>query len=210
MPRDYHRCDSTARRAHVAGSKSGGAARAHVLHSSARCLELPPTISIHMKSLLAASLLASATIAVAQTPSTSPNGASWMRYPAISPDGKTIAFTFKGDIYKVSSAGGTATPLTTHTANDYAPVWSHDGKQIAFASDRYGNYDIYVISADGGEAKRLTFHSANETPYTFTSDDKDVIFGAARQDAAANRQYPTGAQPELYVVPAAGGRPIQI
>src|ERR1043166_2869143 len=163
-----------------------------------------------MKSLLAAALLACAALAAAQSPSTSAQGASWMRYPAISPDGKTIAFTFKGDISKVSSAGGTATPLTTHTANDYAPVWSHDGKQIAFASDRYGNYDIFVISADGGEAKRLTFHSANETPYTFTADDKNIIFGAARQDAASNRQFPSGALPELYQVPAGGGRPIQI
>src|SRR5215470_14070501 len=122
-----------------------------------------------MKSALVAALLASAVPAVAQSPSTSQQGASWMRYPAISPDGKTIAFTFKGDIYKVSSSGGTATPLTTHTANDYMPVWSHDGKRIAFASDRYGNYDIYVISAEGGEAKRLTYHSANETPFSFTA-----------------------------------------
>ena len=164
-----------------------------------------------MKSLIVAfTLIASTTTVGAQSPSTSPQGASWMRYPAISPDGKTIVFTFKGDLYKVSSAGGTAMPITTHTANDYMPVWSHDGKQIAFASDRYGNYDIYVISADGGEAKRLTFHSANETPYSFTADDKDIIFGAARQDAASNRQFPTGSQPELYEVPASGGRPIQI
>src|SRR6476620_8207066 len=161
-----------------------------------------------MKSLIALALLASAT--AAQTPSTSPVGASWMRYPAISPDGKTIAFTFKGDLYKVSASGGTATPLTTHTANDFMPVWSHDGKRIAFASDRYGNFDVYVIPAEGGEAKRLTFHSAPEYPYSFTADDKNIIFGAARQDAAANRQYPTGAQPELYEVAATGGRPVQI
>ena len=146
----------------------------------------------------------------AQSPSASATGASWMRYPAISPDGKTIAFTFKGDLYKVASSGGTATPLTTHTANDFMPVWSHDGKRIAFASDRYGNYDIYVIAAEGGEAKRLTFHSASEYPYTFTADDRNIVFGAARQDAAANRQFPTAAQPELYEVPTAGGRPIQI
>ncbi len=161
-----------------------------------------------MKSLLALALVASA--AAAQTPSTSPVGASWMRYPAISPDGKTIAFTFKGDLYKVPATGGTATPLTTHTANDFMPVWSHDGKRIAFASDRYGNFDVYVISAEGGEAKRLTFHSAPEYPYTFTADDKNIIFGATRQDAASNRQFPTGAQPELYEVAANGGRPVQI
>ena len=143
-------------------------------------------------------------IASAQTPSTSPAGASWMRYPSISPDGKTIAFTFKGDIYRVSSAGGTAIPLTSHTANDFMPVWSHDGKQIAFASDRYGNYDIYVINADGGEAKRLTFHSADEFPTSFSADDRSILFSSARQDAASNRQFPTAALPELYEVP--GGR----
>ena len=133
-----------------------------------------------------------------------------MRYPAISPDGKTIAFTFKGDIYRIPSAGGTATPLTSHTANDFMPVWSHDGKQIAFASDRYGNYDIYVINADGGEAKRLTFHSADEFPTSFSADDKSILFSSARQDAASNRQFPTAALPELYEVPAAGGRPTQV
>ncbi|MBC8087853.1 MAG: PD40 domain-containing protein [Phycisphaerae bacterium] len=151
-----------------------------------------------------------ATPANAQSPSTATTGASWMRYPAISPDGKTIAFTYKGDLYKVASSGGTATPLTTHTANDFMPVWSPDGKQIAFASDRYGNYDIYSIAADGGEARRLTFHSASEYPYSFSGDNKHVIFGAARQDAAANRQYPTGSQPELYEVAATGGRPMQV
>ena len=126
--------------------------------------------------------------------------------PAISPDGRQSPSP-KGDIYKVSSA---APGVTTHTANDFMPVWSHDGKQIAFASDRYGNNDIYIISAEGGEAKRLTFHSSNELPFSFTADDKGIIYGAARQDAAANRQFPTGALPELYQVPAAGGRPIQI
>jgi tricorn protease len=162
------------------------------------------------RALVGVAIVANSAVATAQSPSTSPAGASWMRYPAISPDGKTIVFTYKGDLYRVSSAGGSAVPLTTHVANDFMAVWSHDGKHLAFASDRYGNYDIYVMPADGGEAKRLTFHSASEYPYSFTADDKNIIFGAARMDAAANRQYPTGAQPELYEVPAAGGRPIQI
>lgn len=70
--------------------------------------------------------------------------AAWMRYPAISPDGKTIVFSYKGDLYKVPSSGGDAHPITLHEAHDYMPVWSRDGMWIAFASDRYGNFDVYV------------------------------------------------------------------
>jgi Tol biopolymer transport system component/C-terminal processing protease CtpA/Prc len=134
----------------------------------------------------------------------------WLRYPAISPDGKTIVFTYRGDLYRVSSSGGTATPLTSHEAQDFMPVWSHDGKHIAFASDRYGNFDIFVIPAEGGEAKRVTFHSAHEYPYAFSSDDKSILFGATRMDSASNRGYSTGSQPELYRVPVNGGRVEQV
>ena len=137
-------------------------------------------------------------------------GASWMRYPALSPDGKAIVFTYKGDLYRVPSAGGSATPLTTHQAHDFMPVWSKDGKQIAFASDRYGNFDVFVMPATGGEARRVTFHSANEFPYSFSANGASIMFGAARIDAASNRLYPTASQPELYSVPATGGRPIQV
>ncbi len=135
---------------------------------------------------------------------------AWLRYPAISPDGKTIVFTYKGDLYRVPSNGGTAVPLTIHEAHDYMPVWSHDGKSIAFASDRFGNFDIFVMPAAGGQPRRLTFHSASELPFSFSPDDKDVLFGAARLDTAANRLFPTGSQPELYKVPVAGGRAFQV
>ncbi len=134
----------------------------------------------------------------------------WLRYPAISPDGKTIAFTYRGDIYRVPAAGGTAVPLTQHDAEDFMPVWSHDGRTIAFASDRFGNFDIFVMPAEGGEARRLTFHSAPEFPYTFSPDDKSILFGAARMDTAANRMFPAASQPELYRVPVAGGRVEQV
>ena len=134
----------------------------------------------------------------------------WLRYPAISPDGKTIAFTYKGDIYTVPTSGGSAAALTTHTAHDYMPVWSNDSKRIAFASNRYGNFDVFVVDAAGGKPSRLTYHSASELPYAFTPDNKAVVFGAARQDVASNRLYPTGSQPELYSVPIEGGRVEQI
>jgi Tol biopolymer transport system component/C-terminal processing protease CtpA/Prc len=139
-----------------------------------------------------------------------PSDASWMRYPAISPDGQSIVFTHKGDLWRVSTAGGAATQLTQHAAHDYQAVWSPDGQRLVFASDRHGNFDLYVMPAVGGEATRLTFHSADETPFSFTADGRAVLFGAARGDAASNRQYPTGSLPELYRIPVEGGRPLQV
>jgi tricorn protease len=129
----------------------------------------------------------------------------WLRYPAISPDGQTVLFCFKGDIYKVASSGGQAVPLTIGDAYDYAPVWSHDGRSIAFASDRYGSFDVFVMPAAGGEAARLTFHSGAEIPTSFTADDKRILFTAARQDLVTNAQFPMGLFSELYSVPAGGG-----
>ena len=70
---------------------------------------------------------------------------TWLRYPSISPDSRTVAFTYKGNIYLVSSEGGEARQLTSNQAYDYSPIWSPDGKTIAFASDRYGNFDIYTV-----------------------------------------------------------------
>jgi Tol biopolymer transport system component len=91
----------------------------------------------------------------------------WLRYPAISPDGKTIVFSYKGDLYKVPASGGEAIPLTLHEAHDQMPVWSKDGKWLAFASDRFGNFDVFVMPSIGGEAKRLNYHSANDYHFEF-------------------------------------------
>ena len=134
----------------------------------------------------------------------------WARYPAISPDGSAIVFTYKGNLYRVASQGGTASQLTFHNSHDYRAVWSEDGNSIAFASDRYGNFDIFTMDALGGPAKRLTFHSNDEIPYTFSRDNSEVYFGAVRQDHVQHRQYPTRVQPELYSVPIQGGRVQQV
>ncbi|HVN74773.1 MAG TPA: LpqB family beta-propeller domain-containing protein [Thermoanaerobaculaceae bacterium] len=136
--------------------------------------------------------------------------ALWLRYPAISPDGKTVAFSYHGNLWKVPATGGTAEPLTLSDAYNTTPVWSPDGTKIAFASDRYGNFDVFVMPAEGGEAKRLTFHSADEVPTSFTPDGKAVLFSAAILDSATNVQFPTPAQPELYRVGLDGGMPEQI
>jgi tricorn protease len=130
----------------------------------------------------------------------------WLRYPAISPDGQTIAFGYKGDIYTVPAGGGTAHALTLGESYEFSPVWSHDGQSIAFASDRYGNFDVFVMPSTGGEATRLTFHSAREVPSTFTADDKAVLFSAFRQELFTNAQFPTGLMSQLWSVPVTGGR----
>ena len=136
--------------------------------------------------------------------------ASWLRYPSISPDGKNVAFSYKGDIYIVDSQGGEARQLTSNASYDYSPIWSPDGKSLAFASDRYGNFDIFTVSPDGGVPFRVTTHSAKETPWTFTPDGKRILFSACIQDPAASALFPKNSMTELYSVSVDGGRYEQV
>jgi tricorn protease len=146
-----------------------------------------------------------ALIACAQT------NALWLRYPSLSPDGKTIVFGYKGDIYKISTEGGTAVPLVISEYHDQMPVWSRDGKTIAFASNRYGNFDIFVLPANGGSAKRLTFNSANDFPFDFTTDNKSVLFSSGHQSPAASVRFPSrGLFLNLYTVSTNGGRSLLV
>ena len=134
----------------------------------------------------------------------------WLRDVQISPDGSQVLFCYKGDIYKVSSQGGAAVRLTSQDSYECSPVWSRDGRQIAFASDRHGNFDIFAMPAEGGAAQRLTFNSASEIPQAFSPDGQWIYFGAQIQDPASSVLFPTGTLPELYRVPAAGGRTEQV
>lgn len=134
----------------------------------------------------------------------------WLRDVRISPDGSTLAFTYKGDVFIVPSTGGTATRLTSGGAYETTPVWSPDGKQIAYASDRHGSADIFVIPASGGEPRRLTSFSASETPQAFSPDGKMLYFTAAIQDPASSALFPSSRLPELYSVPVSGGSVSQV
>lgn len=134
----------------------------------------------------------------------------WLRSAKISPDGKQIAFSYKGDIWKVSSAGGTAVRLTTQPSYESNPIWSPDGKQIAFSSDRHGNFDVFVMPSTGGAAVRLTTNSAKEQPMAFSPDGAWVYFQAGIQDPAQSALFPSGALREVYKVPATGGRTQQV
>ena len=134
----------------------------------------------------------------------------WLRFPSISPDGKTIAFSYKGDIYTVPAAGGKATAITTNPAYDANPIWSPDGKTIAFRSDRFGNFDVFTVAAEGGTPKRITTNSVKEQPVAFTPDGKEILFLAQIMDSPQSRQFPDGGMRELYGVSVDGGRPHQV
>ena len=137
--------------------------------------------------------------------------ARWLRFPSISPDGSTVVFSYHGNLYAVDVAGGKALAITTGDAYDSYPVWSHDGKTIAFASDRHGNFDVYTMPSKGGMPVRLTFNSANDYPMDFTPDNNAVLFGSGREAPAASVRFPS---PRLflnmYTIPAKGGRPILV
>ncbi|MDE5887110.1 MAG: peptidase S41 [Muribaculaceae bacterium] len=155
------------------------------------------------RTIIAALLAASAGAAYAISP-------MWVSDVRLSPDGSKVAFVYKGDIYTVTSSGGQAARLTDGTAVEANPVWSPDGKRIAFASDRNGGEDVYIMNADGSGQKRLTFNSAPQVPHSFTRDGKSVIFAAAIEDPAQSALAPVKTTPELYSVPADGGRYSQV
>lgn len=123
-----------------------------------------------------------------------------LRFPAISPDGSQVAFSYQGDIWTVATDGGLARRLTIHESYESNPRWSPDGKSIAFQGNRFGNNDIFVMDANGGAPKRLTFHSANDIHPNWTKDNK-ILFETSR----AYRQLEW--DDEIHIVDANGGTP---
>jgi len=145
-------------------------------------------------------------LAVAQT---SAQDKTWVRYPSISPDGSQIAFSYLGDIWAVSSKGGSARMITSHEGYERSPVWSPDGKSIAFMADWNDGGDVYLAPTTGGPPVRLTFHSSGDEPTAFTPDGKHVLFTSRRQDHH-EAMIGTAAMSELYSIPVEGGRPVQV
>ena len=131
----------------------------------------------------------------------------WMRHCVISPDGGQIAFTYKGDIYTVDTGGGKARQITSSRGYDTHPMWSPDGKSIAFASDREGSMDVFIVGRDGWVPRRLTSHSGNEVPVAFRDNDH-VLFGAAVMPDAEDMTFPSAQFPQVYEVSTEGSRPV--
>ena len=148
-------------------------------------------------------ILAALTLSLSVAAQTNP---LWMRHTSISPDGQTIAFSYKGDVFTVPASGGQARQLTSNAAYDSYPIWSPDGKKIAFASSREGSLDIFVMNKFGGEPKRLTTRSTNETPIAWR-DNEHILFSAAIMPTAKSIFFASSSFPQVYEVNLKGDRP---
>ena len=101
----------------------------------------------------------------------------WIRKSSISPDGQKIAFAWQGDIYIAPIGGGTASKLTSNPAMDSDPLWTADGKNIVFSSDREISKDVWTVPVEGGIPRRLTTYGGSEVPLAVSADGK-VYFSA--------------------------------
>ncbi|MBQ7459457.1 MAG: PD40 domain-containing protein, partial [Bacteroidales bacterium] len=127
----------------------------------------------------------------------------WLRQSAISPDGKTVAFAFQGDIFTVSSSGGQALQITSSPSYDGNPIWSADGSKLVFSSYRDGSKDVWVVSSKGGTPRQLTTYTGPETPLAALSDGTVVYITNILPDSEA-ADYTNVAQ--IYKVPIDGGK----
>ena len=119
--------------------------------------------------------------------------------PAISPDGREIAFVSGGDIWTVPASGGDARLLVSHAATESRPQWAPDGRRLAFASTRTGAGDIYVLTLETGELTRLTWDDAAEQVDGWSADGEWIYFTSNSRDIAGMN--------DVFRVRANGGTP---
>lgn len=151
--------------------------------------------------LLPAALLA----ALGTAPVYGQEEATWFRHPALSPDGRQIVFSALGDLWVVASGGGEARALTRGESLETRPCWSPDGRWIAYACDRHGNFDVFVVSAEGGPERRLTTLSTGDSPWCFSADGERILFTSGRGGLPASRAFPSGWPGEVHSVSRTDG-----
>ncbi|MFN2455005.1 MAG: S41 family peptidase [Pyrinomonadaceae bacterium] len=122
--------------------------------------------------------------------------------PAISPDRAEIAFVSGGDIWSVAAAGGDAHLLVSHPANESRPLFSPDGRKLAFISTRTGNGDIYVLTLDSGDLQRITFDDAFDQLDAWSRDGRWLYFSSTSRDIASMN--------DIFRVSTEGGTPLQV
>src|ERR1044072_7147000 len=122
--------------------------------------------------------------------------------PSLSPDRKEIAFVSGGDIWTVPATGGVASLLVSHTANEARPLYSPDGRYLAFISSRTGAGDIYLLTLATGDLKRLTFADGLDQLDGWSRDGRWIYFSSTSRDI--------GGLNDLYRVSVNGGTPMTV
>ncbi len=130
----------------------------------------------------------------------------WIRKNVISPDGKIVAFSYKGDIYTVPSTGGQARRLTSNAAYESDPVWAPNGKTLVFTSTREGSKDLFSTPREGGDIKRLTTLPGTEMPLAIDPQGR-VYFSWYHADLQSPGFDGFPGDPALYRIPLEGGAP---
>jgi len=122
--------------------------------------------------------------------------------PAISPDGREIAFASGGDIWTVAATGGEAHLLVTNPATESRPMYSPDGTKLAFVSTRTGAGNIYVLTLATGELTRVTYSDRPDSLDGWSHDGKWIYFTSAVNDIAG--------QGDIFRVSSSGGTPLEV
>lgn len=124
----------------------------------------------------------------------------FLSQPAIS--ATRIAFTYAGDLWVADADGKNPRKLTSDLGIELNPVFSPDGKWIAFSAQYEGNTDVYIIPSEGGVPRRLTWHPYPDMVQDFSPDGKSILFTSARHAFARASNH-------LFSVPVEGGFPEQ-
>ncbi|MFM2327144.1 MAG: hypothetical protein RIR31_1346, partial [Bacteroidota bacterium] len=114
-----------------------------------------------------------------------------------------IAFIYAEDLWVAKADGSQPRRLTIDRGVESSPVFSPDGKTIAFSAQYDGNTDVFTIPVEGGVPKRLTWHPLSDFVRGFTPDGKAVLF-------VSQRNVFTGRYGQLFTVALAGGMATQL
>jgi len=135
---------------------------------------------------------------LATTGAASAQGTLLLRQPALSSE--HLAFVYAGDLWIANRDGSAPRRLTSHAAEENTPIFSPDGKRIAYAANYDDNTDVYVIDIAGGQPQRLTWHPAADVPLGWTPDASAVAL-------VSNRETDQGRSGQLYHASVSGGLP---
>ncbi len=122
--------------------------------------------------------------------------------PALAPDGSEMAFVSGGDIWTVAATGGEARILVSDPATESRPLYSPDGKQLAFISTRTGDGDIYTLDFATGRVTRLTWDDGLDQLDGWSRDGKWLYFSTTSHDIAGMN--------DIYRVSPEGGTPMPV